>query len=205
MRQFEAREKTETTSKAASNHPSRAISALGITPAIKELESMTQDELLKLLDERDKARKAAKKAHKEKEAKKAAKREAAKAANTDEAQQDPTADLSKTLETLTESLTAVKAQVEAIASQDTKPRPLTNAGGIPRGANAGSAFKQLEDRIANARTEQERRDAHRQLTMAKAVANESTGRAPVSTVSGMGYPIVHNRYQLGDDQSVRGY
>ncbi len=120
-------------------------------PMTKEIE-MTSDELIKLLDERDKAaRRASKKADQKAAAKKAAKEKAEKRAQ--KALQDPEwiakrqakkaakvaekaakaatkqAKVQKTLQSLTETLDAVKSQVEVIGRQP-MPAPVLNAAGI---------------------------------------------------------------------------
>jgi hypothetical protein len=190
-RQFEAREKAE--------------ASKGDAPTSKEIIDMDRDELIKLLDERDEVRRAAKQASKDKAAKKAAKREAeaaAKAQDGQSATQIPTADLSKSLADISETVQNLQKQVVAIAEQDARPRPMVNAAGVPRGGEGSSVFKELDAAVDNARNETERRDAARRRTMAKLIANPEPGQ--VATISGRGTPLITNRRALPDDQQVIG-
>lgn len=113
-----------------------------------ELENMTQDELIALLDKRDrraaKARKEARKAKKEKAAKKVAKKEAAKAERPEgeaaEAAKSAPLDVNAIADSVSQAvksaLEPVVGRVENLEQQPARPRPALNdlAGTVvPRG------------------------------------------------------------------------
>lgn len=183
VREGEAREKAEKAT--PPNHHT-----------LKELDAMTPDELITLLDERDAARRAAK-AKKAKKARKAKKAEkAAKAAKSGDAAQSAgfdAADVAKSItNTLTSSLeAAVKGALtpieQRLATVEATPLPggpALNAAGVAAGAAApvlrgqdGStgpdqAFKSLEERFAKATDPEEKARLGRELTTARLVAAE---------------------------------
>ena len=176
--QLEEREKAEGT----------AGKALGTEPTIqptvsKEIEDMTHDELIKLLDERDAARRADRKAQKKAEAKKAAK-EAAKAA-----EEAAKADGEEATKAVDERIDALQKEIDALSAK----RPTINALGptaMLRGPQGESALKAFDERVqaAEARLEKavgeydrqqattELEAARRARLMAKMVARDNAQR-----------------------------
>jgi myosin heavy subunit len=176
-------------------------------PVSKEIE-MTNDELMKLLDERDEARRQARKAKKNgKDGKgrteKAAKGDvkAAKVAKSDAGPES----------TLTRQIAELQKRLEEVESQDAK-RPTVSAAGVSaalRGPNAENAFKAFEDQISTARTPEEASEARRRLAMAKMVAQENArdGRADEARFGPNMHPLFKNTSPagfLGDDSAVKG-
>lgn len=184
VREGEAREKAEKKATPPNNH------------TLKELDAMTPDELITLLDERDAARRAAK-AKKAKKAQKAKKAEkAAKAAKSGDAAKSATFDAADVAKSITNTLTssleaAVKGALtpieQRLATVEATPLPggpALNAAGVGAGAAApvlrgqdGStspdqAFKALEERFAKATDPEERARLGRELTTARLVAAE---------------------------------
>ena len=136
------------------------------TPATKEaLDTMTPDELLKLLDEH-----ASRRARLEKEAaKKAAKKVAKKEAKKDvkkSAKKDPVA---KSVAKLQAKLAKVQGEVEKVASAPAR-QITVNGAGIPGGIEG--VAKALEQRADSARTPAEERGALQEMVKAKLMFNE---------------------------------
>lgn len=175
----------------------------------KEIEDMTHDELTKLLDERDAARRAEKKARKEADAKKAEKREkkAAKAAKkAAQAADTESPELAKARA----ELAALQSRVEKMESEDAK-HVVTDPSGIVtalRGGAEGAAnvFKQLEDDLSAAKeafeknpsraNEARMQDAGKRLVSAKLIAQDTSRTADPSYVAaslrGIGFPLFRN-------------
>ncbi|HVA05517.1 MAG TPA: hypothetical protein VNG12_02130, partial [Acidimicrobiales bacterium] len=195
------------------------------TPANKELDDMTNDELIKLLDERDEARRAQKQAKKDKLEKKAAKA-AAKAASAEtaegaEASKAEDDELAKARAQLAE----MQKTVDAIAAQDVK-RPMVNAAGLSaalRGSEGTDALKSFddnvaaaEDRLAKARAagdtyaiaaaQSDLQVARHQRTAIKMIATENAReRDPQMTtrsLRGQGVPLLSNRHALPEDVAL---
>lgn len=187
-RTFTEREKAEST---------------GPADTSKEIE-MTRDELVKLLDERDEARRAS-----ERKAKKAAKK--AKKAEKAEKSQD-TSEVSTDAEvaakaTKADRVAELEARLAAVESQPARPQPILNGGGQAR-PEAGNAFKQLEDRIAAARNLNEELDARSALTTAKMIAVENArarGELPARPdMPPDATPMLTTAHLIGDDASISG-
>lgn len=74
--------------------------------------------------------------------------------------------------------------------------------------SAPSVFKELEDRVANAVSPAEERQARQQLAAAKMIANENRReRDPetlMRTMKGLGVPLLTNAHALPDDRELRG-
>lgn len=74
--------------------------------------------------------------------------------------------------------------------------------------SAVSVFKELEDRVANAVSPAEERQARQQLAAAKMIANENRReRDPevlMRTMKGLGVPLLTNSHALPDDRELRG-
>lgn len=153
----------------------------------KEEIEMTNDELIKLLDERDEAarqakkdRKAAKAATAEKEAAKAGEgtptaTETAEGADASKAAEGEGA---PTVESLQKQLADQAVLLEKIAAEDGKHAMLNTAGlsAVLRSPEGESFLKSLEDRVAKAEESGNPdaiRTARHQLTAAKMVAEEN--------------------------------
>jgi hypothetical protein len=185
----------------------------------KEEIDMTNDELIKLLDEREAARREAKKARKEKKVAKAAKK-AAKAESTDGNTAEG-ADASKAAETegattevaeLRKQLAETQDLVAKMAGEDGKHAMLNGAGvaAVLRGPEGQSIMKSLEDRVAKAEERgdpDEIRTAKFQLAAAKLVAQENArerGDMPRSSRFGPNSTELFARTgTLGEDAQLR--
>lgn len=227
VRQFEAREKAEARKALLPESATQAVQQLvdGLSPVAagvphKELQDMTHDELVKLLDERDAlAARRAKKEAKKAEAKKAKKGE--KTAKSESAKDAKKASKAarKEADEITEAVaSAVKSAVKPLAerlskveSEDSqsRPRPLLAGATAPvlRGEKKGSdALKQLSDDVAKASAE-DAPEAQKRLTLAKMIANENArDRNPALRRSAFGpnaTPLFVTD-QLGDDRQVQG-
>lgn len=195
----------------------------------KAAENMSDtNELVKVLGEYDKARRAEKKAEKKAEAKKA-ERKAAKAAKKAAKAADGSdlAKANKRLEKAEEDAAKARELAEKMAAEDGKRIPLNPAGVtafLRDPANRESAFKSFEDRIATAqadleqatkakdeyaikRTTAELTDARRSLTAMKMVAAERARESDPTMVAramrGQGVPLLTNRHAIGEDNKLR--
>ncbi len=166
--QFESREKRE--SKKAIKRINAAVLSLGSTGSAavtKEIEDMTTDELLKLLDARDRAKeekaaKAAKKAAKQ-EAKQAAKatKKVAKAAGTSDA---AASELAKRVANLENQPVRGRPAMNNLA--DLGARPVQRGEGQPVGS-----LSALQKAVESAQTPQERQALNQEFIKAKLLAN----------------------------------
>lgn len=213
VQQFESREKAEIRSKKAIKahypdirHAAKLLTGLAngktVTgPATKEIEDMTQDELIKLLDQRDAAKRKAemKKARKAQKAIQEADpeavqarqaRKAAKAARKVAKAAGAALDTDRLTKGLTEALAqAVRPLEDRLANVENQPAravPMASAAGLgdtagPRGSYDASAFKALEDRVAAAQSPAERQRAGAELLKAKMIATERLREAQGKT------------------------
>lgn len=182
----------------------------------KEIQDMTYDELTKLLDERDAARRAEKEARKRAQAKKEEKREkkAAKAAAeaAEAADSDDDSDLAKARA----ELEALQARVEKMESADAQ-RIVTDPTGLVtalRGGpeSAANVFKQLEDELAKAKevweknptraNEARMKEAGTRVVNAKLIAQDtartSDPRYVAASLRGQGFPLFNNSQTFND-------
>ncbi len=162
-------------------------------PVTKEIEDMTQDELIKLLDARDaqkakEARRQAKKAQREdgewvqrRQAEKAAK--AAKKAAKQAGRAVDTTGLTKGIaEALAAAVKPLETRLKNVEDQPARPVPMLNAAGLPastgpRGGIDASAFKALEDAVEAAPNERARQRAQGELMKARMIAAERMRQA----------------------------
>jgi len=217
VQQFEAREKAEIRSKKAieARYPDIRRTAKLLTglangktetsSATKEIEDMTQDELIRLLDQRDAAKAKATKKAEMKKARKAQRliekanpedaqarqaQKAAKAAAKVAKAAGAALDTDRLTKGLTEALAqAVRPLEDRLANVEGQPAravPMASAAGLgntdgPRGTYDGSAFKALEDRVAAAQSPAERQRAGAELLKAKMIATERLREAQGKT------------------------
>ncbi len=219
VQQFESREKAEIRSKKAieTHYPDIRRTAKLLTglasgkvqtgPATKEIEDMTQDELIKLLDERDAARRKAEKKAEMKKARKAQKlieaaqadpeaaqarqaKKAAKAAAKAAKAAGAALDTDRLTKGMAEALAlAVKPLEDRLANVEGQPArvaPILNPSAMaapngPRTVVDATAFKALEDRVAAAQTPAERQRAGAELLKAKMIAAERLREAQGKT------------------------
>lgn len=185
-RTFTEREKAESTGSANTS---------------KEI-GMTEDELVKLLDERDEARRASKQARKAKKARKAEK----KAQQSQDTSNSSTDAEAAGQAAKADRVAELEARLAAVEAQPAVSRPILNGAGTTSGDV--SAFKQLEDRIANARNIGEEMDAREHLTLAKMIAVEnarSRGELPARPDVPPGVtPLLTSAHLIGDDSSISG-
>lgn len=213
VQQFESREKAEIRSKKAmeARYPDIRRAAKLLTglangktetgPATKEIEDMTQEELIKLLDARDAAKAKAQRKAEMKKARKAQRaiegdsedaqaRKAAKAAKKAAKAAGAAFDTERLAKGLTEALAqAVRPLEDRLANVENQPAravPMASAAGLgsadgPRGSYDASAFKALEDRVAAAQTPAERQRAGAELLKAKMIATERLREAQGKT------------------------
>lgn len=221
VREGAKREKAETRKGIGTNKTADALLRLADTnPAMKELFAMSPEEFVKVLDEAEARRAAAKRARKaarQEEAAKAAKKAAKEARKAEKAAKAGDAgDAVKSAEgtpgdvsALMAQLAEMQKQVEGFAAQDGKRVAVNATGVVPvlRGEGAPSVFKELEDRVAAAASIQEERQARQQLAAAKMIANENRReRDPevlMRTMKGLGVPLLSNRHALPDDRDLR--
>lgn len=193
-------------------------------PVEKETIDMDKDELIKLLDERDEARRVAKRARKTEEADAAAKAAAATGGTTDETAKGAIAPEAAdggavTLEGLAKVVTDLAAVVAKIADEPVRGPMLNEAGAsaakatpVLRGEGTAvdpeNAFKELEDRIEAAKTPAEKEALRQELTKAKFIANEQAREAnPALGRTAFGpsaTPLLSNRHALPDDPTITG-
>ncbi len=219
VQEFESREKAEIRSKKAikTHYPDIRRTAKLLTglasgkvqtgPANKEIEDMTQDELIKLLDERDAARRKAEKKAEMKKARKAQKlieasqadpeaaqvrqakkaaKAAAKAAKAAGAALDTDRLAKGMAEALAQAVRPLEDRLANVESQPARVAPILNPSALsapngPRTAVDASAFKALEDRVAAATTPAERQRAGAELLKAKMIATERLREAQGKT------------------------
>jgi len=223
VREGAKREKAETRKGIGNTKTADALLRLAETnPAMKELFAMSPEEFVKVLDDaearRARTHKKAAKAAKKEEAAKAAKKAAKEARKAEKAAQAGDAgDAVKSAEgtpgdvtAMADRLAEMQKQVEALGAQDGRRVAVNATGVVPvlRGEGAVSVFKELEDRVANAVSPAEERQARQQLAAAKMIANENRReRDPevlMRTMKGLGVPLLTNAHALPDDRELRG-
>lgn len=129
----------------------RGLANTNQPPVSKEIETMNTDELMKLLDERDEARRQARKAAKKEQAAKAAKK-AAKAAEQAAKAADDGDEAAKAVDSQVASL---QKQIDELSAK----RPFVNGAGVTavlRGPEAETALKSFDDRVATAESKMEK-------------------------------------------------
>ena len=208
VKQFASREKAEAKKGEINDAISRANQILsGLVDgtnnnqvATKEIDDMTTDELMKLLDERDAKKEAERKTAEETAAKEAAEKKpdpdagaqttVEKDAPAPESTGTPDTSLTKSiLEGVQGLLEPLEKRIANVENQPARPRPAVNDAGVRAGVaapdtrgqdqTAGSTdvLKALEDKVTNARTPQELARARNTLLMAKMIQAENVREA----------------------------